>query len=94
VRPLPTMPLIRPYGIIGAGAKMYDFKADSETIKLVKNQAKFAGHFGIGATLCPDGGLGIFGELSDFVNGFEFADGDGNLQHDMVFIVGLTLAIG
>lgn len=93
-RPLPSMPLLRPYAIIGAGAKMYDFDAGTVTTELVRNQAKLAGHFGIGATLFPDGGLGVFAELSDFVNGFEFADGDGNLQHDMVFVVGLTLALG
>ncbi len=94
VRPLSGMPLIRPYALVGAGGKIYDFVAGSTTAQLVKNQAKFVGHFGFGASLFPDRALGMFAELSDYVGGFKFADGDGNLQHDLFFVVGLTLGMG
>lgn len=94
IRPLSGMPLIRPYGLVGAGGKIYDFETGTVTAQLVKNQAQFVGHFGIGASLFPDGALGLFAELSDFVGGFKFSDGDGDLQHDLFFVVGLTLGMG
>lgn len=93
IRPLPDMPVLRPYGLLGAGAKMYDFDTDALTSRYVKDQTSFQGQIGIGITLFPDNGVGLFGELSDFISGFEFADGDGDLQHDMVFLVGITLEL-
>jgi hypothetical protein len=93
-RPIPGMPVVRPYALLGAGAKWYNFDSDTFTSDLVEDQAKFIGHFGIGALLFPGGAIGLFAELTDSVSGFEFADGDGDLQHDLLFMVGLSLALG
>lgn len=93
IRPLREMPVLRPYGLLGAGAKLYDFDSDSFTRRFVKDHVKFQGQVGLGAALFPDSGVGFFAELADYISGFEFTDGDGDLQHDMVFLVGLTLEL-
>lgn len=94
LQPLPGMPVVRPYALIGAGAKLYDFDLDTVTAGFIEDQARFIGHFGLGARLFPTGGLGLFAELSDYVSGFEFTDGNGDLQHDLFFMVGVTLGFG
>ena len=94
VQPLPSMPVLRPYALLGAGAKLYNFDVDSFTMGFVEDQAQFVGHFGLGARLFPTGGMGLFAEISDYVSGFEFTDGNGDLQHDLFFMVGVTLGFG
>ena len=94
VQPLPSVPVLRPYALLGAGAKLYNFDPDTFTGELVEDQAQFVGHFGLGARLFPGAALAFFAELSDYVSGFEFVDGDGDLQHDLFFLVGVTLGLG
>jgi hypothetical protein len=94
LQPLPGVPVLRPYAVVGAGAKLYDFDPDTFTKSLVEDQAQFVGHFGIGARLFPDASLGFLAEVSDYVSGFEFVDGDGDLQHDLLFRVGVRVGFG
>jgi len=91
LRPIP-LPLLRPYAVIGAGWKWYNFDFDDQiTSSLVKDQAKFTWQAGIGATLFPTSGLSLFAEVSDFVSEFDFNNTGGNTQHDLVFKAGVSL---
>lgn len=91
IRPLP-LPMLRPYGVIGAGWKWYNFDFDDQiTGTLVKDQAKFTWQAGVGATLFPASRLSLFAEVSDFVSDFDFTSSGGNKQHDLVFKAGVSL---
>jgi hypothetical protein len=95
IRPLPGLPLLRPYGLIGAGAKWYSFEApegEDELQELLDTDPRLAFQLGAGVEL----NLGIFSlnlELSDYVSSFEVEGlgGAAQRQHDMVFSVGLVL---
>jgi len=95
LRPLPGLPLLRPYGLVGAGAKWYNFEApegEDELQELLDTDPRLAFQLGAGVEL----NLGIFSlnlELSDYVSSYELGGMDGNAarQHDMVFSVGLIL---
>jgi len=92
--PLP-LPAIRPYVVTGAGWKWYDFELAGSFVDALSDQAKFTWQVGAGARLSPGSGLGLFAELSDFVNRIDLEDGlDGNTQHDFVFKAGISIRAG
>lgn len=96
LRPIPNMPVFRPYLLAGAGAKWYDFDFDSDEVgDFIEDQTQFAGVGGLGFTLFPDGALSLFAELTDYISGFDFeGDDDSDLQHDLFFKAGLSIGIG
>jgi len=95
IRPLPGLPLLRPYGLLGAGGKWYNFEApagEDELQDLLDTAPRLAFQVGAGVEL----NLGVISlnlELSDYVSSYE-VEGLGSgaeRQHDMVFSVGLVL---
>jgi hypothetical protein len=92
--PLP-LPVFRPYAVIGAGYKWYDFDFDGAIGSQLEDQGKFTWQVGLGAVVSPTGGLGVFAELSDFVSEIDFRNGSsGNTQHDLVLKAGLSFRLG
>lgn len=92
--PIPS-PGIRPYLVAGAGWKWYDFDFDGDIQNQIDDQSNFTWQGGVGAVINPEGGLGFFAELSDFVNEIDFENGgSSNTQHDLVLKAGLTLRLG
>jgi opacity protein-like surface antigen len=94
LRPLP-LPGIRPYLVAGAGWKWYDFDFDGDVEGQLEDQSNFTWQGGVGVQFNPEGSLGLFAELSDFVSEFDFEDGStGNTQHDLVLKAGVSLRLG
>lgn len=96
VRPLPSLILIRPYLLAGAGWKRFGFDdAELEAVGLddaIEDQTKGAWQLGAGVEL----GLGLTSvvvEINDFISGFSVQEdrGDGKTQHDLFLTVGLRL---
>jgi len=95
IRPFPA-PLIRPYGVVGAGWKWYDFDFDEPVLDgLVGDQAVFTWQAGAGVILLAGSAVTLFAELSDFMSDFDFETGAaGNTQHDLFLKVGVSLGLG
>lgn len=96
LRPLPSLVLLRPYLLVGAGWKRFGFdETELEELGLeaaIGDQTKGAWQIGAGVEL----GLGVTSvvlEVSDFVSGFTVEEdrGDGKTQHDLFLTVGLRL---
>jgi len=96
IRPFP-LPAIRPYAVVGAGAKWYDFEFGNGTVDFIEDQTKFTAMGGLGVTLFPGGPLSLFAELTDYMSGFDFDSNDfdgADSQHDLFFKAGLSIGIG
>lgn len=96
IRPLPMLPVVRPYAVAGAGAKWYEFDFDDTLDEIVSDQTKFTALAGLGLTFFPDSPISLFAELTDYISGFEFDDDDAesDTQHDLFFKAGLSIGIG
>ena len=94
VRPLPMMPVLRPYAVLGAGIKRFDFQLD-EADELLNDQTKFTAVGGIGAMVFPTNALSLFAEVSDYVSGFNFENSnDSNIRNDLFLKAGLSISLG
>jgi hypothetical protein len=92
-----SIPIARPFLLIGGGVKRYDFTRQdlqNEGVEAILNdQNQLTGHIGVGAEL----NLGLFrlvGEISNLVSQFD-TEGDvgesDQLQHDVYFTIGLVI---
>jgi hypothetical protein len=97
IRPLPMLPVLRPYAVVGAGAKWYDFEFNQAADQFLSDQTKFTALGGIGVSLFPGGQVSLFAELSDYISGFDFDENNlasADRQHDLFFKAGLAIGIG
>jgi len=100
LRPIPEIWVFQPYFLAGGGLKRYNFDPenfDEEGLDgILDDQNQWTGEVGIGLDLSL-GGLGLFTELNDYISKVELApddedfDWDSDLQHDMIFSVGISL---
>jgi len=97
LRPLP-MPLVQPYAVGGLGAKWYDFDIDANLGNTLRDQTKFTGLAGLGVVFFPSSSVNLMVELTDYISGFDFDDGNAsttsNTQHDLFFKAGLSIGLG
>ena len=97
LRPLPSLPLLQPYLLGGAGVRRYDFDlegAQLQDLEDVLNQNKLTWHLGVGSEI--DLGLvRLIAEVSDYFGEFDLGtDGGaqaGEKQHDFFVTVGLII---
>ena len=90
--PLP-LPVVHPYLLIGGGVKQFSFNTDDADPSVggaLVDHSKVTAHLGVGVDVTL-GGIGIRVELSDLVSNVDVEGGDGDLQNDFFFTVGLIL---
>jgi opacity protein-like surface antigen len=97
LRPFP-MPMLRPYAVAGLGGKWYDFDIDANLENTLKDQTKFTALAGLGVAFFPNSPINLVVELTDYISGFDFEDGNvsttSNTQHDLFFKAGLSIGLG
>ena len=103
IRPIPEILFFQPYLLAGGGLKRYNFDPENfgeEGLDgILDDQNQFTGQVGLGLTLSL-GGLGLFTELNDYISKVELApddedfDWDSDLQHDMIWSLGIALGGG
>ncbi len=89
IRPLPELLVIQPYFLAGGGVKRYDFELDGSTP--LDDQTTATGQLGVGTELHL-GPLRVVAEISDYIDSFKaISGGNGELQNDLLFTVGIVL---
>ncbi len=96
LRPLPRLPVVKPYLFAGGGLKQYDVTASSVTYESFKNESDLTVHLGGGLDL----GLGPFAlnaEVGDYVSWSDFrstaGETDKKTQHDLFVTIGLAIGM-
>jgi len=79
----PRLLPVRPYLLVGAGVKRYDFDT---------TESDFTGHVGGGVDV-KFGPIGFVAEVSDYISQFEFAPGETKLQNDVVARLGFRVGM-
>ncbi len=97
IRPLP-LPLVRPYAVVGAGAKWYNFDEDrldqAGVGGYLKDQTRLTGQLGAGVSLFPESMFHLDAEVSDYISQFDFTNGSNTMQHDLFLKLLFAIGIG